>query len=124
MNHDDTFPQGFLWGAATAAYQVEGSPLGDGAGPSIWHRFAHTPGTMRDGDTGDVACDHYRRFREDVALMRELGLTAYRFSIAWARVLPEGRGAVNKRGLEFYVRLVDLLLAHGIQPFVTLYHWD
>src|SRR5512143_737445 len=99
------FPAGFLWGAATSAYQIEGSPLADGAGPSIWHRFAHTPGRVAGGDTGDVACDHYRRFAEDVALMRELGLTAYRFSISWSRVLPAGRGAVNARGLDFYRRL-------------------
>lgn len=118
------FPEGFLWGAATSAYQVEGSPLADGAGPSIWHRFAHTPGWVRDGDTGDVACDHYRRYRGDVALMRELGLSAYRFSVSWGRVLPEGRGRVNGKGLDFYNRLVDLLLENGIQPFVTLYHWD
>ena len=124
MSDDDTFPPRFLWGAATAAYQVEGSPLSDGAGPSIWHRFAHTPGAIRDGDTGDVACDHYRRFREDVALMRELGLTAYRFSIAWGRVLPEGTGVVNPKGLDHYERLVDELLAAGIEPLATLYHWD
>jgi beta-glucosidase len=124
MDHDDPFPPDFLWGAATSAYQIEGSPLGDGAGPSIWHRFAHTPGMISDGDTGDVACDHYRRFREDVALMRELGLTAYRFSIAWARVLPGGTGAVNSMGLDHYERLVDELLANGIQPMATLYHWD
>ncbi len=124
MDRGDSFPQGFLWGAATSAYQVEGSPLADGAGPSIWHRFAHTPGRIRDGDTGDVACDQYRRFREDVALMRELGLGAYRFSIAWPRVLPEGTGAVNSRALDHYERLVDELLASGIQPMATLYHWD
>lgn len=118
------FPDGFLWGAATSAYQIEGSPLADGAGPSIWQRFAHTPGMMSNGDTGDVACDHYRRMPEDVALMRELGLQAYRFSIAWARVLPQGRGPVNARGLDFYERLVDALLANGVQPMVTLYHWD
>jgi beta-glucosidase len=118
------FPRGFLWGAATAAYQIEGSPLADGAGASIWHRFAHTPGRIHDGDTGDVACDHYRRYADDVALMRSLGLTAYRFSIAWGRVLPEGRGRVNPAGLDFYERLVDALLANGIQPMVTLYHWD
>ncbi len=118
------FPAGFLWGAATAAYQIEGSPLADGAGASIWHRFAHTPGRIHDGDTGDVACDHYRRYAEDVALMRTLGLAAYRFSIAWGRVLPDGRGRVNPAGLDFYERLVDALLAHGIQPMVTLYHWD
>ena len=124
MDHDDAFPQEFLWGAATSAYQIEGSPLADGAGPSTWHRFAHTPGRIRDGDTGDVACDHYRRFREDVALMRELGLNAYRFSVAWPRVLAEGTGAVNSSGLDFYDRLVDELLASGIQPMATLYHWD
>ena len=118
------FPAGFLWGAATSAYQVEGSPLADGAGPSIWQRFAHTPGRMHAGATGDVACDHYRRYRDDVALMGDLGLQAYRFSISWSRVLPEGRGRVNPAGLDFYARLVDALLEHGIQPCVTLYHWD
>jgi len=118
------FPPGFLWGAATSAYQVEGSPLADGAGPSIWHRFVRTPGLVVGGDTGDVACDHYRRFESDVALMKSLGLTAYRFSIAWGRVLPEGRGKVNAAGLGFYERLVDALLAAGIQPLVTLFHWD
>jgi beta-glucosidase len=118
------FPEAFLWGSATSAYQVEGSPLADGAGPSIWHRFAHTPGRVRDGDTGDTACDQYRRYPEDIALMRRLGLQAYRFSIAWARVLPEGRGSVNATGLAHYDRLVDTLLAHGIAPMVTLFHWD
>jgi len=118
------FPAGFLWGAATSAYQVEGSPLADGAGPSIWQRFCHTPNMVRDGDTGDVACDHYRRYRQDVALMRELGLNAYRFSISWSRVLPSGRGAVNAAGLDFYERLVDALLQHRIEPMVTLFHWD
>ena len=118
------FPRDFLWGCATSAYQIEGSPLADGAGPSIWQRFCHTPNMVRDGDTGDVACDHYRRYREDVALMRRLGLRAYRFSIAWSRILPQGRGAVNAAGLDFYERLVDALLAGGIEPVVTLYHWD
>ena len=118
------FPPGFLWGAATSAYQIEGSPLADGAGPSIWHRFVRTPGLVAGGDTGDVACDHYRRCSDDVALMKSLGLTAYRFSIAWARVLPEGRGRVNAAGLGFYERLVDALLAAGIRPMATLYHWD
>jgi beta-glucosidase len=118
------FPPSFLWGAATAAYQIEGSPLADGAGPSIWHRFSHTPGMVRNGDTGDVACDHYRRWQGDVQLMRELGLNAYRFSISWSRLLPAGRGAVNRRGLDFYERLVDALLAQGIKPLVSLYHWD
>ncbi|HET6439266.1 MAG TPA: GH1 family beta-glucosidase [Anaeromyxobacter sp.] len=124
MDHDRPFPRDFLWGAATSAYQVEGSPLADGAGPSIWHRFAHTPGRIRGGDTGDVACDHYRRYREDVVLMRELGLGAYRFSIAWPRVLPQGIGPINSLGLDHYERLVDELLAARIQPLVTLYHWD
>jgi beta-glucosidase len=118
------FPDGFLWGAATSAYQIEGSPTADGAGRSIWDRFAHTPGRTDNGETGDVACDHYRRYADDVALMRDLGLTAYRFSIAWKRVLPEGRGRVNAAGLGFYDRLVDALLAAGLQPSITLYHWD
>jgi beta-glucosidase len=118
------FPEQFRWGAATSAYQVEGSPLADGAGPSIWHRFSHTPGATLDGATGDRACDHYRRMRDDVALMRDLGLGAYRFSVSWARVLPEGTGRVNAAGLAFYDRLVDTLLEHGIEPFLTLYHWD
>ncbi|MBK8165101.1 MAG: beta-glucosidase [bacterium] len=118
------FPAGFLWGAATSAYQIEGSPLADGAGPSNWHVFSHEPGRIAGGDTGDVACDHYRRWREDIALMRELGLGAYRFSIAWSRVLPEGTGRVNGPGLDFYDRLVDGLLAAGITPFPTLFHWD
>ncbi len=118
------FPPDFLWGAATSAYQIEGSPLADGAGPSIWHRFSRTPGMMRDGDTGDVACDHYRRVDGDVAMMKSLGLKAYRFSIAWARLLPEGRGRINPAGLAFYERLVDKLLEAGIQPMATLFHWD
>lgn len=118
------FPAKFLWGAATSAYQVEGSPLADGAGASIWYRFTHDSGWPRGDDNGDVACDHYNRYPEDVALMHSLGLSAYRFSIAWGRVLPEGRGKVNAKGLDFYNRLVDLLLAGGIEPFVTLHHWD
>jgi beta-glucosidase len=119
-----TFPASFLWGAATSAYQIEGSPLADGAGPSNWHVFSHTPGRTADGETGDLACDHYRRWREDIALMRELELGAYRFSVAWSRVLPAGTGQVNARGLDFYDRLVDALLAAGITPFPTLFHWD
>jgi beta-glucosidase len=124
MPSTSEFPAGFLWGAATSAYQIEGSPLADGAGPSIWQRFTHTPGLVPGGDTGDVACDHYRRYAEDVALMRALGLKAYRFSTSWSRVLPRGRGAVNPRGLAFYDRLVDALLESGIEPMVTLFHWD
>ncbi len=118
------FPDSFLWGSATSAYQIEGSPLADGAGMSNWHRFAHTPGRVRDGDTGDLACDHYRRWREDVALMRALGMNAYRFSISWSRVLPQGRGTLNAQGLAFYDRLVDALLEHDVNPMITLYHWD
>lgn len=119
------FPDDFLWGAATAAYQIEGSPLADGAGPSIWQRFSHDPRLMAvKGDTGDVACDHYNRMESDVALMRDLGLKAYRFSVAWGRILPDGTGAVNARGLDFYERLVDALLAHDIEPLLTLHHWD
>lgn len=119
-----TFPDDFLWGCATSAYQIEGSPLADGAGPSIWQRFAHSPGCMSNDDNGDVACDHYRLFRDDIALMRRLGLTAYRFSIAWGRVLPLGTGRINAAGLDFYERLVDGLLEHNIEPLVTLFHWD
>jgi beta-glucosidase len=124
MARDIQFPDKFLWGASTSAHQVEGSPLADGAGPSIWHRFARTPGMVRDGDSGDVACDHYRRYEEDVRLMKEIGLTSYRFSISWSRVFPQGKGTVNEKGLDFYRRLVDSLLAHGIEPMVTLFHWD
>jgi beta-glucosidase len=124
MTDSIRFPDGFLWGAATSAYQIEGSPLADGAGPSIWHRFAHTPGRTANGETGDVAADHYRRYEGDVALMRELGLNAYRFSISWSRIFPRGTGAVNPGGIAFYDRLIDALLENGIQPLVTLYHWD
>src|SRR5688572_11497788 len=124
MDSSSRFPPGFLWGAATSAHQIEGRPLADGAGPSIWHRFSHSPGLTAAGETGDVACDHYRRYREDVGLMRALGLTAYRFSIAWPRVLPAGTGRVNPQGLDFYSRLVDELLGAGIQPLATLFHWD
>ncbi|MGP3934827.1 GH1 family beta-glucosidase [Nonomuraea sp. KM88] len=114
----------FLWGTATAAYQIEGAVHEDGRGVSVWDTFAHEPGRTRDGHTGDVACDHYHRWREDVALMSGVGLNAYRFSIAWPRVQPAGSGAVNEKGLDFYDRLVDALLAAGIQPVPTLFHWD
>lgn len=124
MSDSIRFPGDFLWGAATSAYQIEGSPLADGAGASNWHRFAHTPGMTANGDTGDVACDHYRRSQDDVKLMQQLGLNAYRFSISWSRILPDGIGAVNPAGLSFYDRLVDTLLAHGITPNATLFHWD
>ncbi|MEU6711778.1 GH1 family beta-glucosidase [Nonomuraea sp. NPDC046802] len=114
----------FLWGTATAAYQIEGAVGEDGRGVSIWDAFAHEPGRVRDGHTGDVACDHYHRWREDVALMADLGVNAYRFSIAWPRVQPHGTGEVNEKGLDFYDRLVDSLLEAGIQPVPTLFHWD
>ncbi|HVD71100.1 MAG TPA: family 1 glycosylhydrolase, partial [Actinomycetota bacterium] len=118
------FPPGFVWGAATAAYQVEGAAGAAGRGESIWDRFSHTPGRVRNGDTGDVACDHYHRYRGDVALMADLGLSAYRFSVSWPRVIPAGRGPVDPAGLDFYDRLVDELLGRGIAPYATLYHWD
>jgi beta-glucosidase len=124
MTTPASFPPGFLWGAATASYQIEGAPHEDGKGESIWDRFSHTPGKVSNGDTGDLACDHYHRWPQDVELMREMGLGAYRFSVAWPRILPEGRGAVNRAGLDFYDRLTDALLEKGIVPFVTLYHWD
>jgi beta-glucosidase len=119
-----TFPAGFLWGASTAAYQIEGAVAEDGRTPSIWDTFSHTPGAIIGDDTGDVACDHYHRYREDVALMAELGLSAYRFSVSWSRVQPHGSGPANERGLDFYRRLVDTLREHDIEPWLTLYHWD
>ena len=118
------FRDDFLWGTATAAYQIEGSPDADGRGPSIWDTFSHTPGRTANGETGDVACDHYRRMPDDVALMAGLGVNAYRFSVSWPRVQPTGSGAVEQRGLDFYERLVDALLERGIAPALTLYHWD
>jgi len=124
MSDSYRFPDDFLWGSATSAYQVEGSPLADGAGPSIWQRFSHTPGNTLLDQTGDIACDHYQRYESDVALMAELGMNAYRFSISWSRIFPEGFGRVNSKGVDFYSRLVDALLARGIRPNVTLYHWD
>jgi beta-glucosidase len=118
------FPEKFFWGAATASYQIEGAWAEDGKGESIWDRFSHTPGMVENEDTGDVAIDHYHRWQEDVALMDDLGIKAYRFSIAWPRVLPDGTGRPNPAGLDFYSRLVDGLLEAGIEPFATLYHWD
>lgn len=118
------FPEGFVWGLATSAYQIEGSPEADGKGPSIWDNYCRLPGKIRDGDTGAVAADHYRLYKEDVGLMKEMGAKAYRFSISWPRIFPQGTGSANPKGLDFYNRLVDELLAAGIQPYVTLYHWD
>jgi len=120
----DSFPDDFIWGAATASYQIEGAVDEDGRGESVWDRFSATPGKVRAGDTGAIACDFYHRYPEDVRLMRELGIDAFRFSIAWPRVLPAGCGAVNEKGLDFYDRLVDALLEQGIEPFPTLFHWD
>src|SRR5215469_4875238 len=120
----NTFPQGFLWGAATASYQVEGAAAEDGRTPSIWDTFARKRGAVRNADTGDIAADHYHRFTDDVATMADLGLAAYRFSLSWSRVRPRGQGPVNEAGLGFYDRLVDALLAKGIQPVATAYHWD
>jgi beta-glucosidase len=118
------FPEDFLWGVSTSSYQIEGAVGLDGRGESIWDQFSHTPGKISDGSTGDTAVDHYHRYREDIQLMQNLGVNAYRFSIAWPRIIPEGTGAVNEAGLDFYDRLVDSLLAAGISPCVTLYHWD
>jgi beta-glucosidase len=118
------FPPGFVFGTATASYQIEGAVREDGRGPSIWDTFSHMPARIRDASNGDVACDHYHRWREDLDLMRDLGLGAYRFSVAWPRVVPAGRGAVNAKGLDFYDRLVDGVLERGLAPHLTLYHWD
>ncbi len=118
------FSPGFLWGSATASYQVEGAVKEEGRGPSIWDTFSHTPGKTHDGDTGDVADDHFHRYKEDVQLMKDLGLKCYRFSVAWSRVFPTGTGVPNPKGLDFYNRMLDVLLAAGIEPFCTLYHWD
>lgn len=125
MAHNQTiFPPDFTWGAATAAYQIEGAWQTEGKGESIWDRFSHTPGKISDSSSGDVSCDHYHLWPQDVALMKYLGLRAYRFSISWPRILPAGRGQLNPAGLDFYSRLVDGLLAAGIEPYITLYHWD
>lgn len=118
------FPKGFMWGTATAAYQVEGAAAEDGRGPSVWDKFSKAPGKVFEGHTGDVACDHYHRYKEDVALLKQLGVRSYRMSISWSRVLPEGRGTVNEKGLDFYARLFDELGKAGIEPNVTLFHWD
>ena len=118
------FPNDFLWGVATAAYQVEGAAASDGRGPSIWDTFSHAPGRTTNSDTGDVACDHYNRYRDDVALMKSIGVRGYRFSISWPRVMPNGKGKLNPKGVAFYDRLIDELLTAGIKPLATLYHWD
>lgn len=119
-----SFPKTFRWGAATAAYQIEGAPKADGKGESIWDVFAHTPGKIKDGSTGDVACDSYNRFREDRQLLQDMGANAYRMSVSWPRIFPSGKGRPNSKGLDHYKKVIDDLLEHGIEPFVTLYHWD
>lgn len=118
------YPQGFLWGSATASYQVEGGVHEDGRGPTIWDTFSHLPGAVANGDTGDVSTDYYHRYKQDIALMKDLGLRSYRFSVAWSRIFPAGTGTPNPKGLDFYNRVVDELLANNIEPFCTLYHWD
>jgi beta-glucosidase len=124
MSQKIQFPPDFQWGTATAAYQIEGAVHEDGRGESIWDAFAHTPGKVVNGDTGDIACDHYHRWKEDIKIIKELGCKFYRFSIAWPRIIPDGRGKVNQAGIDFYNRLIDELLNNGIHPLVTLYHWD
>ena len=120
----EQFPDGFVWGAATSAFQIEGAARDDGKGASIWDRFCRVPGAIADASTGDVACDHVHRLDEDLDLIAALGVNAYRFSVSWPRVQPGGRGGWNERGLAFYDRLVDGLLARGVQPYLTLNHWD
>ena len=119
-----TFPKGFLWGAGTSSYQIEGAWNRDGKGLSIWDTFTHASGNIKNNETGDIACDHYYRFKDDVKLMKELGLTTYRFSVSWPRIFPKGDFELNKEGVNFYDRLVDELLKNGIEPMITLYHWD
>ncbi len=118
------FPADFLWGAATASFQVEGYPLADGAGPSNWHVFSHKPGTIDNDHNGDISAGQYKKYKEDVQLMKWLGLKAYRFSISWSRIFPEGTGKVNEAGLQYYQNLIDELLANGIEPWPTMFHWD
>lgn len=118
------FPEGFLWGTATASYQIEGAPAEDGKGESIWDRFSHIPGNIDDGSNGDVTCDHYHHYREDVGILKEMGIKNYRFSISWPRIFPDDSGRLNEAGLQFYSDLVDELIQNGIRPLVTLYHWD
>jgi beta-glucosidase len=120
----EVFPDGFVWGAATAAYQIEGAVREDGRGSSVWDVFAHTPGKVVNGDTGDIAADHYHRWRDDIGLMRDIALKHYRFSLSWPRILPEGTGRIESKGLDFYDRLIEGLLESGIEPWVTLHHWD
>jgi beta-glucosidase len=118
------FPKDFLWGVATSSYQIEGAWQEDGKGESIWDRFSHTPGRVKNNDHGDITCDHYHRWEEDLRLLKDLGVNTYRFSLSWPRIMPDGTGRINQKGLDFYARIIDRLLEYGIQPNVTLYHWD
>ena len=118
------FPEGFIWGAATASYQIEGAWNEDGKGESVWDKFSHIPGKIQNGDTGDIACDHYHRYKEDVQIMKELGLNAYRFSVSWPRIFPKGKGNINLKGVQFYDNLINELVKNDIEPVLTLYHWD
>src|SRR5262245_12809649 len=120
----ERFPKASYWGVGTSSYQIEGAWNEDGKGKSIWDTYAHTPGNIKNGDTGDVANDHYHRYKEDVALMKDIGVNSYRFSVAWPRIFPEGTGKANSKGLDFYSRLVDELKAAGIEPLATIYHCD
>ena len=124
MSNFVQFPKDFQWGTATASYQIEGAVNEDGRSPSIWDVFSHTPGKVANGDTGDIACDHYHLWKEDVDLIKRLGIKNYRFSLAWPRILPEGKGKVNQKGLDFYNQIIDALLKADITPMITLYHWD
>jgi len=118
------FPKDFVWGAAAASYQIEGAASEDGKGPSVWDMMCKWPGKIWEGNTGDIACDHYHRYEEDARIMAEIGLKAYRLSISWPRILPQGTGKINPKGLAFYDRLIDSLLKNNIQPWITLFHWD
>lgn len=118
------FPKGFIWGTATSAYQIEGAWNEDGKGESIWDNFTHKSGNIKNHETGDIACDHYHRYKEDIQIMKNMGVMCYRFSVSWPRIFPNGVGKQNKKGLDFYKKLVDELLAANIQPAITLYHWD
>ncbi len=119
-----SFPKGFLWGTATAAYQIEGAVKEDGRGKSVWDTFSHTPGKILNNDNGDIACDFYHKYKEDIQLIKSLNAKSYRFSISWSRIFPEGTGTPNQKGVDFYNRMVDELLVNGIEPFATLFHWD
>ena len=122
MSND--FPKDFLWGSATASYQIEGAANEDGKGKSIWDTFTHTPGKIKNNENGDIAVDHYHRYKEDISLMNDVKFNSYRFSISWPRIIPEGTGSINQKGIDFYSKVIDECLKYNIKPFITLYHWD